>query len=190
LRFFPFSTFPGVPAVCFSLTGLKSGLSRKLGPDRQTRMEAAVRQELPMILVRVIVGLVFLMEGIFKFLLPTELGAGYFAVIGLPFPQLLAPAVGAIEIIGGAFVLLNFYAGEAALSLLAVTIAALITTKLPILLGHPLGPFGPVKLLHYGWLSFLHEARIDFIMLMGALAVVIDSGFQIGNQRRWYQERG
>jgi hypothetical protein len=39
-------------------------------------------------------------------------------------------------------------------------------------------------------LSFLHEARIDFIMLMGALAVVIDSGFQIGNQRRWYQERG
>jgi uncharacterized membrane protein YphA (DoxX/SURF4 family) len=152
-------------------------------------MEAAVRQELPMILVRVIVGLVFLMEGIFKFLLPAELGAGYFAAIGLPFPQLLAPAVGAIEIIGGAFILLSFYAGEAALSLLAVAIAALIATKLPILLGHPLGPFYPIKLLHYGWLSFLHEARIDLVMLMSTLAVVVDSGFQVGNSRRWYQSR-
>jgi uncharacterized membrane protein YphA (DoxX/SURF4 family) len=149
-------------------------------------MEATVRQELPMILVRVVMGLVFLMEGIFKFVLPDQLGTGYFAAIGLPLPNLLAPAVGAIEIAGGALILLNFYAGEAALALLAVSVAALVTTKLPILLGHPFGPFQPVKLLSYGWLSFLHEARIDLVMLMGALAVAVDAGFQIG-RRRWYQ---
>jgi uncharacterized membrane protein YphA (DoxX/SURF4 family) len=150
-------------------------------------MEALVRRDLPMILVRVVVGLVFLLEGFLKFLLPEELGAGLFAAIGLPFAHLLAPAVGVVEIIGGAFILLNFYAGDAALVLLAVSITALVTTKLPILLRHSLGRFPLAQLPHYGWFSFFHEARVDLLMLVCTLAVVIDSGVQVGRQRRWYQ---
>jgi hypothetical protein len=38
-------------------------------------MEAAVRRNLPMILIRVIVGLMFLFEGVLKFVRPGELGA-------------------------------------------------------------------------------------------------------------------
>ena len=54
-----------------------------------------------MILIRVIVGLVFLLEGVLKFVRPEALGAGRFAAIGLPFPHVLAPLVGGIEIGGG-----------------------------------------------------------------------------------------
>jgi uncharacterized membrane protein YphA (DoxX/SURF4 family) len=140
-----------------------------------------------MILVRVIVGLVFLLEGILKFVRPEEIGAGRFAVIGLPFPQQLAPLVGGVEIGGGAAILLNFYAGDAALALLVVIVTALVTTKFPILLGRPLGPFALPRLNSYGWLSFFHEARTDLCMVFGLVAVIIDSGIRVGRRRRWYQ---
>ena len=108
-----------------------------------------MRQNLPMILIRVMVGVVFLTEGILKFLLPGELGVGRFTAIGLPFPHLLAQLVGGVEIVGGAAILLGLYAGDAALLLLVVILTALVTTKLPILLGHPLGPFALAKAPHY-----------------------------------------
>ena len=143
-----------------------------------------MRNRLPMILIRVIVGLVFLTEGILKFLHPGELGSGRFAHIGLPFPYIAAPLVGAIEIAAGAAVILNLYAGDAAVLLLLVIITALITTKIPILLGRHLGPFAPAKLEHYGLLSFLHEARTDLSMLFGLVAILLDSGVRMVRRRR------
>ena len=56
-----------------------------------------MRKNLPMLLIRVIVGLVFLTEGILKFVLPGELGSGRFAHIGLPYPLVLAPFVGLLK---------------------------------------------------------------------------------------------
>ena len=144
-----------------------------------------MRKKLPMILVRVMVGLVFLTEGILKFVLPGELGAGRFAHIGLPYPHVLAPLVGGVEIVAGGAVILNLFAGDAAVLLLAVILTALVTTKVPILLGHSLGRFEPAKLGHYGLLSFLHEARTDLCMLFGCMAIVLDSGLQLGHKRRW-----
>ncbi len=143
-----------------------------------------------MILIRVIVGLVFLVEGSLKFLRPEELGAGRFAAIGLPYAHQLGPLVGGLEIAGGAAILLNFYAGDAALAMLAVIVAALITTKFPILLGRPLGPFPLERLKEYGWLSFFHESRIELCMVFGLLAVAIDSGLRVGRKRHWYQGGG
>lgn len=146
-----------------------------------------MRRNLPMILLRIVVGLVFLTEGILKFVRPAELGAGRFAHIGLPWPHLLAPLVGAVEIIAGAAVILNLYAGDAAVLLLAVIVTALATTKLPILLGRPLGRFALSPLSHYGLLSFLHEARTDLCMLFGTVAILIDSGLRLGRKKRWFQ---
>jgi len=143
-----------------------------------------------MILIRMIVGLVFLLEGSLKFLRPDELGGERFALIGLPFPHQLAPLVGGIEIGCGAAVLLNFFAGDAALALLVIIITALIATKIPILLGRPFGPFPRAKLNDYGWLSFLHEARTDLCMVFGLIAVLIDSGVRMGRRRPWYQSKG
>lgn len=138
-----------------------------------------MRKSLPMILIRVIVGVVFLTEGILKFTRPGELGVGRFAHIGLPFPQVLAPFVGAVEIAAGGALILNLYAGDAALLLLIVILTAIATTKAPILVGHHLGPFAPPKLDHYGFLSFIHEARTDLAMLFGLVAILLDSGMRI-----------
>ena len=41
------------------------------------------------ILIRLMVGIVFLSEGIQKFLYPAEQGAGRFAKIGIPSPELM-----------------------------------------------------------------------------------------------------
>jgi putative oxidoreductase len=144
-----------------------------------------MRKSLPMILVRVIVGLVFLTEGILKFVHPGELGAGRFAHIGLPFPHVLAPLVGGVEIAAGAAVILNLFVGEAAVLLLAVIFTAIFTTKVPILLGRHLGPFLPPKLEHYGVLSFVHEARTDLCMLFGLVAILLNSGMKMGQKRGW-----
>jgi len=150
-------------------------------------LETEERRDISMILIRVVVGLVVLLEGSLKFLRPEELGSGRFEALGLPFPHYLAPLVGGIEIGAGAAILLNFYAGDAALVLLMVIATALITTKFPILLGRPLGPFPLEKLKEYGWLSFFHQARTDFCMVFGLLAILIDSGLKVGHKRRWYQ---
>ena|SRR5579872_4322647 len=138
-----------------------------------------MRKTLPMILIRIIVGIVFLTEGILKFVYPGELGAGRFAHIGLPWPHVLAPFVGAVEIAAGVALVLNLYAGDAALLLLIVILTAIFTTKVPILMGRHLGAFAPLKLEHYGVLSFIHEARTDLAMLFGLVAILLDSGMKI-----------
>ena len=133
----------------------------------------------PMILIRFVVAVVFISEGILKFVWAGELGAGRFAHIGFPAPQVLAPLVGAIEIGAGVAVLANFYTGEAALCLLAVIATAIVSTKIPILLGRPLGPFAlPKNVNHFGVLGFLHESRTDLAMLFSLVAIVADSGLR------------
>ncbi len=146
-----------------------------------------MRKNLPMTLVRVIVGLVFLTEGLLKFIEPGELGAGRFAHIGLPLAQFLAPFVGIIEIVAGGALMLGLYAGDAALLLLIVILTAIVTTKIPILLGHHFGRFEPPKLSHYGVLSFLHESRTDLCMLVGCIAVLLDSGLSMVQAKRLFQ---
>jgi uncharacterized membrane protein YphA (DoxX/SURF4 family) len=150
-------------------------------------MEPEGRRNLSMIVIRVLVGVVFLLEGSLKFLRPEELCAERYAALGLPFPHYLGLLVGGLEIGGGAAILLNFYAGDAALALLAVIVTALFANKFPILLGRPLGPFPLEKLKEYGLLSFFHAARTEFCMAFCLLAIVIDSGLKLGRRRRWYQ---
>ena len=146
-----------------------------------------MRKNLPMLLIRVIVGLVFLTEGVLKFVEPGELGAGRFAHIGLPLPQVLAPFVGLVEVVAGAALMFGIYAGDAALLLLFVILTAILTTKVPILLGHHFGRFEPPKLNRYGLLSFVHEARTDLCMLVGCIAVLLDSGLTMVQAKRLFQ---
>ena len=125
------------------------------------------------ILIRIMVGAVFLAEGIQKFLYPAEAGAGRFARIGIPQPELLAPFVGGVEIVCGALVLLGLFTRFAVLPLLGVMAVALVTTKLPILLGQDLGPFQVRQLPYYGLWGFAHESRTDFAMVMGSLFLLL-----------------
>jgi uncharacterized membrane protein YphA (DoxX/SURF4 family) len=111
------------------------------------------------ILVRLLVGCVFLSEGLQKFLFPEELGAGRFESIGIPAPGLMGPVVGAVEVVCGVLVLAGYFTRQAAVPLIGVMVGALITTKLPILLGRDLGPFVVRDLDLYGFWSMAHEAR-------------------------------
>ncbi|KAA6462940.1 DoxX family protein [Acidobacteria bacterium AB60] len=132
-------------------------------------------RNLPLLLIRVLAGIVFLTEGILKFLYPGELGSGRFAHVGLPMPNVLAPAVGAVEIAAGGALILNAYVGPAAILLLCVITTAIVTTKVPILLGHNLGPFPvPKNTAHTGVLGFLHESRTDLAMLFSLAAILVD----------------
>ena len=125
------------------------------------------------ILIRFLVGGVFLAEGIQKFLFPAELGAGRFAKIGIPWPEFFGPFVGAAEIICGGLVLLGLLTRAAAAVLLIDISVAIVSTKLPILLGHGFGPFTLAKLPRYGFWSFIHEARVDLSMWLGSLFLIL-----------------
>ena len=125
------------------------------------------------ILVRLLVGSVFLSEGIQKFLYPTELAAGRFAKIGIPAPEILGPFVGACETIGGGLLILGLITRFAALLLLIDISVAIVSTKIPTLLGHGYGRFALPNLPRYGFLSMMHEARTDFSMWLGLLFLLI-----------------
>lgn len=133
----------------------------------------APRASAPIFIIRVLVGWVFLVEGILKFRLPQELGVGRFANIGIPAPQLTAPFVGGVEICCGALVILGLFTRLACIPLLIDITVAIFSTKIPILLGHPYWHFSLPNLKHYGVLSMLHEARTDFSMLLGLLFLLI-----------------
>lgn len=120
------------------------------------------------ILIRVMVGAVFVSEGVQKFLFPEQLGAGRFEGIGFVHPQLLAPFVGSFEITCGTLVLLGLAARLAVLPLVAIMLTAIVTTKLPILLGGALGPFHVQGLKSAGFWAMAHEARTDWSMLLGS----------------------
>ncbi|WP_437551480.1 DoxX family protein [Sorangium sp. So ce367] len=125
------------------------------------------------LLVRLSVGTVFLSEGLQKFIYPAELGAGRFVKIGIPWPEATGPFVGVVEIVCGALVLAGLLTRVAAAPLVINMVVALVSTKLPILLGRDILGFHVRKLPHYGFWSMAHEARTDWAMLLGALFLVV-----------------
>jgi putative oxidoreductase len=127
------------------------------------------------ILVRLLVGLVvFLPEGIQKLMFPDILGAGRFARIGIPFPDVMGPFVGLVETICGSLIILGLFTRLAAVPLIIIMIVALISTKLPILLGHDVWMFHlAADIKRTGFWSMMHEARADLTMLLGCLYLLI-----------------
>jgi putative oxidoreductase len=115
------------------------------------------------VLMRLIVGAVFLSEGIQKFLYPAALGVGRFAKIGIPWPDFSAPFVAVLEIGCGVLVLLGLGTRLAALPLVVDMLVAIVTTKIPML-------------LKSGFWSMAHEARTDWSMLLGAIFLLLAGG--------------
>jgi putative oxidoreductase len=112
------------------------------------------------IFVRLIVGAVFLSEGIQKFLFPDAQGIGRFIRIGIPAPEIMAPFVGAVEVICGLLVILGLFTQLASIPLIIDMLVAMFSTKIPIL-------------IEKGFWSMAHEARTDWSMLFGALFLLM-----------------
>lgn len=127
-------------------------------------------QALP--LIRLMVGVVFLSEGLQKFLYPAMRGPGRFEGMGWPRPELLANFVGATEIVCGALLLLGLYTRRAAGIIAIIMAVALVTTKIPIWMGEGFGPFEVRELSEYGFWSMAHAMRTDWAMLLGSLVLI------------------
>ena len=125
------------------------------------------------VLIRLIVGGTFLSEGIQKFLFVHELGVGRFVKIGIPHPEITAPFVGVCEIVCGALLILGLLTRLAAIPMIINISVAILSTKIPLFLGHGLWMFNLPKANSYGFWSMMHEARTDFAMLLGGIFLLI-----------------
>jgi putative oxidoreductase len=112
------------------------------------------------ILIRLLVGGVFLAEGIQKFLFPAALGVGRFIKIGIPAPQFFAPFVGVVEIVCGALLIIGLFARLATIPLIIDISVAIVTTKIPML-------------SRAGFWATVHEARTDYCMLLGLVFLLL-----------------
>jgi putative oxidoreductase len=112
------------------------------------------------VVIRALVGGVFLLEGIKKFLFAQQWGAGRFARIGIPAPHILGPFVGAVEIVGGLLLIAGLLTRLAAVPLIINISVAILSTKIPIL---SKSGFWPMEA----------EARTDYSMLLGLIFLLI-----------------
>jgi putative oxidoreductase len=78
-----------------------------------------------------------------------------------------------VEIVCGSLIIFGLLTRLATIPLIIDMCVALISTKLPILLGHGFWRFGLSKLPSYGFSSMVHEARTDFAMLLGSIFLLI-----------------
>ena len=128
------------------------------------------------ILIRITLAGVFVFEGIQKLIFPEILGTGRLIKIGIPAPEIMGPFVGSVELICGALVLVGLFSRLAAVPLIVTMTVAIVSTKIPILLGHDWLIFHVRDLSRYGFWSFAHETRTDWAMLLGALYILLAGG--------------
>lgn len=117
----------------------------------------------PALICRITVGLIFLSEGIQKFIRPDEVGTGRFAKIGFGNPEFWAQFTACFEIVCSGMILAGFFTRLAAIPLLIIMAVAFITTKYPIL-------------IEKGFWSMAHEYRTDFAMTMLLIFLLIYGG--------------
>jgi uncharacterized membrane protein YphA (DoxX/SURF4 family) len=112
------------------------------------------------LLIRLIVGLIFLSEGIQKFLFPELLGPGRFEKIGFSDPAFWAYFTATFEIVCGTFILIGLLTRIVSVPLLIIMITAFITTKWPLLITK-------------GFWVFAHEYRTDFAMTLLLVYLIV-----------------
>ncbi len=115
------------------------------------------------LLIRLMVSVVFLSEGIQKFLFPAVRGAGRLEKIGFPNPDFLGAFLGTSEIVCGVLILLGLFTRLAAIPLIIIMLVAIGSTKIPI---------G----LEEGFWEMMHDGRTDFAMLLGSVFLLIRGG--------------
>jgi len=87
---------------------------------------------LGLLVLRVVVGLIFVAHGaqkIFEYTLPGTIGS--FADMGVPLPEIAAPFVAFIELIGGALLALGLFTRPVGILLAVDMIVAIVAVHLP-----------------------------------------------------------
>jgi putative oxidoreductase len=113
------------------------------------------------LLIRLVVGGIFLSEGIQKFLYPATLGPGRFAHdTPLPAPALFAYLDAGFEIACGALLILGLLTRLATLPMIVNMVGAEVFTKVPLAMSH-------------GFWAYAHEARPELSQLFGSVFLLI-----------------
>lgn len=137
-------------------------------------------------LIRLMVGSVFLSEGIQKFLYAAQRGVGRFESMGFPAPEFFGNFVGVFEIIAGLLILAGLFTRPGAFTTLMIMTVAIIVTKVPIAFGASFGPFELRELSSYGFWSMAHEMRTDWSMWLGSLFLMIKGGGKWSLDLKWF----
>ena len=115
-------------------------------------------------LIRLAAGLIFLTQGILKYIDP-NMGGVRFARIGFPHPYFTAHLVGTFEVVCGFFLLLGLWTRAAAVPLLIVISTAIVTTKVPELFR-----------ASQGFWYMVSDARTDFAMFCSLVFLIFVGG--------------
>jgi len=140
-----------------------AGCDRKMSSVFRFFVEAG-KAPASILLIRIPVGLIFLTQGILKYIDP-GMGVARFTRIGFPYPYFTAHFVGTFEIVCGALVLLGLWTRAAAVPLLIVISTAIVTTKIPEL-SRP----------NQGFWFMVSDARTDFAMFCSLLFLIASGG--------------
>ncbi len=122
---------------------------------------AHTRAPATVILIRIVVGGIFLEEGIQKFLFPAVRGPGRFAAeTPLPAPTVFGYLTGGFEIACGLLLMVGLATRLAAVPLIVVMLGAEAFTKIPI------------AVQDSAWV-YIHEARTELCLLFGSVFLLI-----------------
>ena len=142
------------------------------------------------LLLRLMVGSVFLWEGILKFVFVNQ-GVGRFTKLGMPLPAVTAHFVGGLEIVGGTMLLLGLATRLIAIPFMIEMIVAILSTKISLFLGTSPLPLPPAPPMVGIW-AVLHEVRSEwaqllvcaFLLRVGAGPISLDALLAKGHLRR------
>jgi uncharacterized membrane protein YphA (DoxX/SURF4 family) len=101
----------------------------------------------------------------------------------------MGPFVGVVETLCGALIIFGLLTRVAAIPLIIIMIVAILSTKVPILLGRQFWIFSLPDLKRYGLWSMQHEARADFCMLLGTLYLLIVGSGAWSLDASWLRRR-
>jgi putative oxidoreductase len=122
-------------------------------------------------IMRVMVGGVFLSEGILKFVY-TNQGVGRFTKLGIPFPDLTATFVGSLEIVGGMLLMAGLFTRVIAIPFIIEMVVAILTTKISLYLGTSPLPLPPA-LPKVGFWAVMHETRSDYAQILTSFFLLV-----------------
>lgn len=117
--------------------------------------------------IRLMAGGVFLSEGLLKFAFVNQ-GVGRFTKLGMPMPEVLAPAIAVLEIGGGLLLMSGLATRFISVPFIVEMVVAVLSTKISLYFGtSPLAkpPVPPVV----GWWAVLHESRSDYAQLLSCI---------------------
>ncbi len=126
------------------------------------------------LIVRLILGYVFLVAGLQKFIFYDSRGPGRFLDMGFPFPEFTAYFVGFFEVLCALLIIIGLATRLAAIPLIITMAVAIITTKFP--------------LIGEGFWTFAHALRLDFSMLMVSLFVLFNGADKKSLDEKWFNK--